>query len=104
MRYPYLNLPLSPVDPGNAGIREILFDAVRQNPAVFKATRNSLVDGWMILHEEPEYILEQADYGPGWDDGAARAKIEAWIDKFAAEQFPEMNRIIVECLRQHRET
>ena len=101
---PYLNLALSPADPGNAGIREILFDAVRQNPAVFKPTRNSLVDGWMILHQEPQCILEEADYGLGWDDGAVRSKIEAWVDNFAAEQFPEMNRIIVECLRQHQET
>ena len=57
----------------------------------------------MILHVEPECILEPADYGLGWDDGTARRKIEEWIDRFAAEQFPEMNRIIVECLRQHQE-
>ena len=101
---PYLDLGLAPADPGNGEIRALLFDAARQNPAVFKPTRNSLIDGWMILHQEPECILEQADYGPGWDDGAARRKVEAWIDNFAAEQFPEMNRIIVDCLRQHQET
>ena len=101
---PYLGLALSPANPGNAGIRELLFDAVRKKPAVFKPTRNSLVDGWMILHREPECILEPADYGPGWDDGTPRRKIEEWIDRFAAEQFPEMNRIIVDCLRQHQET
>ncbi len=101
---PYLQLALSPADAGKAGIRKILFDAARQNPAVFKPTRNSLIDGWMILHVEPDCILEAADYGPSWDDGTARSKIEAWIDNFAAEQFPEMNRIIVECLRQHRDT
>ena len=56
----------------------------------------------MILHEEPHCILEPADYGPAWDDGTARHKIEAWIDRFAADQFPEMNRIIVDCLRQHQ--
>ena len=101
---PYLNLALSPADPSNAKIRELLFEAVRQNPAVFKPTPNSLVDDWIILHVEPECILEQADYAPGWDEGAARSKIEAWVDTFAAEQFPEMNRIIVECLRRHQET
>ena len=101
---PYLDLGLSPADPGNTEVRALLFDAVRQNPAVFKPTRNSLIDGWMILHVEPECILEQADYGPGWDEGVARSKIEAWIDTFAAEQFPKMNRIIVECLRRHQAT
>ena len=55
----------------------------------------------MTLHEEPHHILEPADYGPGWDDGSARRKIEDWIDKFANEKFPEMNRIIVDCLRRH---
>ena len=101
---PYLQLALSPADPDNAGIRGLLFDAVRQNPAVFKPAHNSLRDRWIILHLEPECILEQADYGPDWDEGVARSKIEAWVDNFAAEQFPEMNRIIIECLRQHQET
>ena len=101
---PYLDLGLSTADPSNAEIRAALFDAVKQNPAVFKPTRNSLIDGWMILHEEPECILEPADYGLGWGDGTARRKIEAWIDNFAAEQFPEMNRIIVDCLRRYQET
>ncbi len=101
---PYLDLGLSPADPGNAEIREILFDAVRQNPALFKPTRNSLIDGWMILHEEPECMLDETDYGLGWDDGTARRKIEDWINKFAAEQFPDMNHIIVDCLRRHQET
>ena len=99
---PYLDLGLSTTGPENAGIRAALFDAVKQNPAVFKPTRNSLTDGWMILHEEPECILEPADYGSAWDDGTARRKLEDWIDKFAAGQFPEMNRIIVDCLRQNQ--
>ena len=100
---PYLDLGLSTAGPENVEIRATIFDAVRQNPAVFKPTRNTLTDGRMILHEEPDYILDLADYGPGWDDGTAQRKIEAWIDKFAAEQFPEMNRIIVDCLRRHQE-
>ena len=100
---PYLALEISPADTGNAEIRAAVFDAVRQNPAFFKPGHNSLIDGWMTLHLEPDYILEPADYGPGWDDGTARRKVEAWIDKFAAEQFPEMNRIIVDCLRWHQE-
>ena len=98
---PYLYLTLSSKNPGNAEIRDILFEAVRQNPAVFKPNRNSLTDDWSVLHMEPEYILEPADYGPGWDDGTAGRSIEDWIDRFAAGQFPEMNRIIVDGLRRH---
>ena len=99
---PYLDLGLSTAGSGNAAIRAALFDAIRQNPAVFKPTRNSPTDGWMILHEEPHCILEPSDYGPAWDDGTVRRKSEAWINRFAAEQFPEMNRIIVDCLRRHQ--
>ena len=99
-----LDLGLSTAGSENTEIRAALFDAVRQNPAIFKPTRNSLTDGWIILHEEPDCILESADYGPAWDDGSARRKIESWIDNFAAEQFPEMNRIIVDCLRRHQES
>ena len=101
---PYLDLGLSTAGSENTEIRTALFDAVRQNPTIFKPTRNSLTDGWIILHEEPDCILESADYGPAWDDGSARRKIESWIDNFAAEQFPEMNRIIVDCLRRHQES
>ena len=101
---PYLDLGLSTAGPENVAIRAALFDAVRQNPDIFKPTRNSLTDGWMILHEESDCILEPADYGLSWDDGTARRKIEAWIDNFATEQFPEMNRIIVDCLRRHQES
>ena len=73
----YFDLGFSTANPGNVESREILFDAVMQNPAVFKRTRNSLTEGWMILHLEQDYILEPADHGPGWDDGSARRKIEA---------------------------
>ena len=98
---PYLAFEISPADSGNSEIRAALFDAVRQNPAVFKPDHKSLIDSWMTLHLEPDYILEPTDYGPGWDDGSARRKIEDWIDKFANEKFPEMNRIIGDCLRRH---
>ena len=100
---PYLYLALSTANSENDEIRAAFFDTVRQNPAVFKTTSKSLTDDWMILHMEPDYILEPAEYGPGWDDGTARHKIEAWIDDFAVNKFPEMNRIIVDCLRRHRE-
>ena len=106
LRKPARNSPhlaLSAANSENDEIRAAFFDTVRQNPAVFKTTSKSLTDDWMILHMEPDYILEPAEYGPGWDDGTARHKIEAWIDDFAVNKFPEMNRIIVDCLRRHRE-
>ena len=59
---PYLQLAPSPADSDNVEVRSLLFEAVRLNPVIFKPTGNSLVEGWMNLHQEPECMLEPADY------------------------------------------
>ena len=94
---PWLGLYLSAGDDGS--VREKLFEAVRQHPEVFKLGDTSLKDSWTTLHREEDYILEDADYGIGWDDGSARAKIMDWVAAFATNTFPKMNEIIVQCLR-----
>jgi len=53
------------------------------------------------LHQEADSILDEADYGIGWDDGTTRAKLEAWVTQFAAKEFPAMNEVIVNCLREY---
>ena len=98
---PWLNLGLSAGDDGP--VREKLFEAVRQHPEVFKLGDTSLKDSWTILHREEDYILEDADYGIGWDDGSARGKIMEWVSAFATNTFPKMDEIIMESLR-HYET
>ena len=50
---------------------------------------------------EKEYITDDSDYGVGWDNGATRAKIRAWVADFAENQFPAMNAVIVNCLREY---
>ena len=94
-------MEMSPPDPDSDANR-VPLGAVRQNPAVFKSTSNSLTDGWIVLHLKPDYILEPADYGSGSDVGTARHKIETWIGDFAVNKLPEMNRIIVDCFRRHQ--
>ena len=32
---------------------------------------------------------------------SVRSKIEAWVEKFAIEQFPAMNEVIVKCLEEY---
>ena len=98
---PYLDLGLSPGPDETAKARENLFEAARQNPALFRPTNTALLPGWVILHQEPDYILDDPDRGIGWDDGSVRAKITAWVDDFAANRFPAMNEVIVNCLREH---
>ena len=98
---PWLNLALSTGNADNNPVRAKLFDAVRQHPTLFKVKTTSLIDGWVILHEEPDYILDDADYGVRWDDGSVRDKIEAWVSDFAINRFPPMNQVIVDCLREY---
>ena len=98
---PYLDLGISPGDELNDAIRARIFDAVRQNPQWFRLIHSSLPVGWGILHQEPDCILDDADYGVAWDDGSTRARIEAWVEKFANEQFPAINEVIVNCLREY---
>ena len=52
------------------------------------------------MHQETDHILDEGDYGVGWDDGTTRAKLDAWVDNFAANQFPAMNEVIVNCFRE----
>ena len=98
---PYLDLGLSRGTDETA--RAKLFEAARQNPALFRLTRNALLTEWVILHQEPDYILADTDRGIGWDDGSVRAKIEAWVDDFAKNRFPAMNKVIVNCLREQHD-
>ena len=74
---------------------------MRQHPHLFRLKSDSLTDGWVIHHQQEDYILDDADYGGGWDDGTTRAKIEAWVEEFAAKEFAAMNEIIVACLREY---
>ena len=97
---PWLDLGLSPGDEANNPLRRKLFETVRQHPQLFRPKTISLSDGSTILHEA-DYILDEADYGIGWDDGTTRTKVEAWVAHFAANEFPAMNEIVVHCLREY---
>ena len=94
-----LELSLSPKNDKNDFLRRKLFEAVRQNPQPFKGSVDTLADGWISLYKS-DYILNESDFGTGWDDGKTRAKLEKWIADFAANEFPAMNEIIVDCLQE----
>ncbi len=100
-RRPYLQLSLSRGDDATGRLRERLFEAVRQHPELFRTKAASVIDGFMILHEDQEYMLDVSDYGVEWEDGTTRAKIEEWVADFAATRFPAMNEVIVKCLREY---
>ena len=99
-RGPYLQLALSPRNEVNAHLREKLFETVRQYPKLFKPSAFSLTDNYAILYES-DCILDDSDYGVGWDDGSTHTKMKEWIADFAAKTFPEMNKVIVNCLQEY---
>ena len=93
---PWLQLVVSPGT--DERVREKLLEAALQNPALFRRTANSY---FKILHSEAEYILDDSDYGVGWNGDAPRAKIIAWVANFAEQQFPALNEVIVNCLQDY---
>jgi len=101
-RGPYIQLELSARNEVNGRLREKLFDAVWQHPEFFKPAHKSLTDGNTMLHY-PDYFLNYSDLGGGWDDSTSFAKIKALVSGFAEREFPAMNEVIVNCLREYEE-
>ncbi len=99
-RGPYIQLELSARNEVNGRLREKLFDAVWQHPEFFKPAHKSLTDDHTMLHY-PDYFLNYSDLGGGWDDGTSFAKIKALVSGFAESEFPAMNKVIVNCLREY---
>ena len=98
----YLGLSAVGKDNSHNRLRQTLFEAVWQQRKLFNPKTTALEDDKMVfLHWEADSILDESDYGVGWDDGATRAKIEAWIARFAENEFPAMNEVIVNCLREY---
>ena len=101
-RGPYIQLELSARNEVNGRLREKLFDAVWQHPEFFKPAHKSLTDNNTMLHY-PDYFLNYSDLGGGWDDGTSFSKIKALVSDFAEREFPAMNEVIVNCLREYEE-
>ena len=99
---PRLRVWMSPANKLNQHLRQILFEAIRQHPTLFRPRESSLRDTWMILHTDEDYMLEEDDLGVGWDDGTTRVKLKAWVADFATTRFPPMNEVIVNCLCEYK--
>ena len=97
--YPRLGLVVSPVDDNNREVREKLHQACLRNRSRFPGIQRR-GDSWLwLVWTEP--ILNEADYSNWEDEAAIRAKIEDWVEDFITNQFPPLNDVIVNCLREH---
>ena len=97
----YVNFYITLGSGSNTPIREKIINSVNQNPSVFNQTGRTWSDGFMTFHNQVG-ILDDSDLN-NWDDCGAvgPAKLRAWVEKFATEQFPAMNKVIVKCLEEY---
>ncbi len=89
---------IAPETESNKLVRDRIVDTINQYPGVFNSA-GQVATGWMTVHWG-DYILDGGDLNK-WDDPSTRAKIEAWVKDFAENQFPAMNEVIVNCLREY---
>ena len=98
---PWLKLTLARGNGSTDRLRERFFEAIKENPTLFRLKATSLNDNWTLLHEEKDYMLSESDFGVGWNEDCTRAKLREWVENFAATRFPAMNEVILRCLREY---
>jgi len=100
---PWLKLTLARGNGSSDRLREMLFEAIKENPTPFRLKPTSLSEDWTLLHEEKDYILSESDFGAGWNEDRTRTKLREWVEKFASTAFPAMNDVILRCLREYED-
>ena len=96
--YPGLGLVISPGT--DEAIRETLHRNVLGRPDVFLGYQVRLTSSWTWLYWK-QRLLDDADYRNWANEAAIRSKITEMVCDFVANEFPAMNEIIVNCLREH---
>ena len=96
-QHPYLVLMLGPgTDPG---VRSKIYESVVQHQHVFSPTSQSLTSFAGLDKKGP--IVDDSDFDNWTDQDAIRRKIMDWVNNFAENEFPAMNKVIVDCLREY---
>lgn len=86
---------------GEESLRSKIFQHVKANPTTFNCAEPVYTDGYIRLHTVGE-ILQESDYANWWDEEGIRETITRRLDGFARGEFPEINRIITECLEDYQ--
>ena len=85
----------------NEALRKKMFDRVRDYLDTVHSAQPTYTEGYVRLHTVGK-ILEESDYESWWDEESTGDTIRGRLDDFAQGEFPEINRIIVECLEEYR--
>ena len=90
------------ISPGNEeSARSRLFEAAQRNP-LFDSKGHSFGrwrDRYIRLHVS-ESILDRSHFDNWGNQESIRTKINEWVANFAENQFPAMNEVIINCLRE----
>ena len=83
---------------GNEALRRKMFDRVRDYLSTRHAAQPTYTEDYVKLHSVGA-ILQESDYENWWDEEGIRDTIAQRLNDFAQSEFPEINRIIVDCLK-----
>ena len=94
----YFRIEIAPETEKNRAVRENLLNSFNQAPQMFSyvPVRGT---GWITIHEG-EYIVSDTDLN-NWDQSSVRDQIKSRVANFAENEFPAMNDVIVNCLREY---
>ncbi len=96
-----LELYFSLAGSGDEQLRRRIFSAVKANPDVFDCAAPAYTDGFIRLHTVG-MMLDERDSELWWDEVGTGETIAGRLGDFAQGQFPAINGIIVDCLKDYR--
>ena len=86
---------------GPEDLKKRIFDRVAANPGMFEGPLPAYSEDYITLPFGVN-ILESSDYEHWWDEEATFQTISGRLEDFARCQFPEINRIVLDCLEEYR--
>ena len=81
-------------------LKKIIFDQLSGHPDLFDSELPNDSNGSIDL--KIGNVLEGPDYDTWWDEDRTRETISIRLGEFAQGQFPQINRIVLDCLEQYR--
>ena len=86
----------------NENLRQHLFKTALCNEDVFKVRGSSLNEWYTYIHEFKRDLVRGADLGTGWADDPVRARLMEWVERFASEEFPRINKAVIKSLKEYQ--
>ena len=78
--------------------RHSLFDLAHRRRDVFAPREEEPSDRSLHMYEYPRDLLNDGDLGAGWADGSTHRKLVTYVEDFARDRMPAINRLALECL------